>query len=724
MTATRIAAARASLPRFRQRPRLWLTLGLVALVIALGVTVVAIAPVGGGGDYGQWLMAARPFRGEEVPAYRNLTALPPVIPVVLAAYWTVFGDPQLALRVLDLTILALLVGGFALAAFGLFRRREAAFAGPVAGLLVIDRFGELFAFGGLLQLAAVATSLIAFGAFALASDGRPGRWRAWLIGAVALATMAMTHVGTAEVLIPTGLGLATLAALRVARLRGWRAARPALLVPLLLAPVAAYWLLVLLPTNGGYLANPAAASYRGVDAFLRSLTGYLPNVAVMVAGALALAVGVGREAWARRLGPWGLLAAWTGAVWTAFALVAVSGAGTDYLRFATLLTPPLAIAAGGGVAYLTRTVAAGMRRGAARREIPLLLIALLATLLLPTAAGRAASLASFYTPIDGVSLRAAVSGLEEILGERPGAVLASVRVGKWLEGLTGRAALFSQPVRYAFRSGEWQRSLDAEVLTHATIAIANPAFLVEYQRATSPAALGATDLVIAINHDGEWTRILRTIARDTSLLSPSGRHPLEAFVPDGITAASADPEVAAMVSTWRDPSRPQQTFQRTVSLTASDPTILSIIDVATAAETIRLYPAPGITMSSVVAAGNGAIVCFSTRGSRPPCVRLSVADPGGAITPIGDGGLWVRSSRPGAGLQIEALTTGAPIVDLQLLEPNGIAEDREVVGAILERFDPGFEATLERLALVGFRPVRIEGQYELLVRDAPLTGSQ
>jgi len=72
--------------------------------------------------------------------------------------------------------------------------------------------------------------------------------------------------------------------------------------------------------------------------------------------------------------------------------------------------------------------------------------------------------------------------LDVALGAHTGAVLTTVRAGKWLEGTTGRESLFAQPTRFAVRPAEWQRSLDAEVLANAAAAITSPSFLIEYQR--------------------------------------------------------------------------------------------------------------------------------------------------------------------------------------------------------------------------------------------------
>ena len=77
-------------------------------------------------------------------------------------------------------------------------------------------------------------------------------------------------------------------------------------------------------------------------------------------------------------------------------------------------------------------------------------------------------------------MTAAAELVDTSLGSDPGTVLTSVRDGKWLEGLTGREALFSLPVRYAVRPDEWQRSVDADTILRSSAALTNQFYFVKF----------------------------------------------------------------------------------------------------------------------------------------------------------------------------------------------------------------------------------------------------
>ena len=62
---------------------------LLPLLITVGVlaglaVMSALSPIAARGDYGQWLMTSRYYLGEGVPDYRTITALPPVVPLLIA----------------------------------------------------------------------------------------------------------------------------------------------------------------------------------------------------------------------------------------------------------------------------------------------------------------------------------------------------------------------------------------------------------------------------------------------------------------------------------------------------------------------------------------------------------------------------------------------------------------------------------------------------------------
>jgi len=56
---------------------------LLVLAVLTGLTAVLVLTPLGSGDYGQWLMTARPYAGLSLPDYRAAGAVPPVVPVLL-----------------------------------------------------------------------------------------------------------------------------------------------------------------------------------------------------------------------------------------------------------------------------------------------------------------------------------------------------------------------------------------------------------------------------------------------------------------------------------------------------------------------------------------------------------------------------------------------------------------------------------------------------------------
>jgi hypothetical protein len=196
---------------------------LITIGVLAGVALIAATtPIAARGDYGQWLMTSRFYLGQDVPDYRTITALPPVIPALLALIRVAVPDPVMALQVINVVLLVGIGIGFYLAGALVLGSRWAGAFGAVIGLLVTDRFLELFAFGGLLQAGSLICICLSVGAFARASRETRVRYRWWLLGTGAMALAALTHVGTGTIAVPTGLAAGALAALAVRRV-GWDA---------------------------------------------------------------------------------------------------------------------------------------------------------------------------------------------------------------------------------------------------------------------------------------------------------------------------------------------------------------------------------------------------------------------------------------------------------------------------------------------------------------------
>ena len=308
------------------------------------------------------------------------------------------------------------------------------------------------------------------GSFAAAGRQQRIILRWWLLGTASMALAALAHVGTGTIAVPTGMAAASLSALALRRL-GWSALWRALLLPILASTgVAIYWLVVLLPASDDYLTNPASLAYRGPDRLFSALFSVLADDGGRRGrrhcahrwrrpGALAPAnrrIPVRDGVDDRDVGRAGLLRDQRG------------GNRLPALRDAAPRPTRGVGRRWGRLARQRGRPATGGRRTARAAWSPVPVVFLLAILAAaPLTVGRYERQVGAYQPRSATSLTAAVEWVDSELPEGQ-AVLTEVRDGKWLEGLTGREALFGQPVRYAFRPAEWQRSADADALLRSS----------------------------------------------------------------------------------------------------------------------------------------------------------------------------------------------------------------------------------------------------------------
>jgi hypothetical protein len=694
---------------------------LTALAVGLGFLIVATLPMPGSNDYGRWLSTTRPYLGLAIPDYQDYSYLPPLIPATLALVRLLVGDPITSVRVFDLILLVALITGFAFAGWTFYRTREAALAAVLLPLLFTDRFHDLFAFGGLPQIGATVFTLMAYGAFmrgGRGSESKARRW--WFAASLFLGLVALSHVGTAVIIVPLGAGIAVLSFL--SRWQHDRTTSPRWLFPLVLVlvPLAAYWILVAFPANVGYASNPASLNYRGPDRLLANLSGDWPNRLILAIGVVTVGWGGLADVKRRVVGPPLVLAVWAAATWSAFALAVASGAGTDYPRFATIIAAPLLLGVAGGLSRLSRWLMrrVGLIQVLARREAAMILLAALAIAATPFAIDRYARQYTFYGVPDGEAFVRAISYIDSVLPPRDASVLAPAQGGPWVEGLTGRPALASYPVRYQFRPDFWQRGIDAEVLQNASVALTNEFFLVEYTgRRNAGDGEVPINLVIAANHGGEFVNLLTLAHEDTSVGPQRGGTSLASLSATGATATQDDSE-AVLRTEWRGSgSTAAIRFVRTVRLARGDPN-LSLTDDTPSGETIVLYAAPGIAFNSVETSANEAHVCFSRRGNSMPCLDLRVVHPEARIETTDRGGLLVLGGASGGlQLQITDLTAGGAFVGLGLLEPRELMTKYNVGAAIVDAYDPSYDETVERLGALGLRSSFVDGMYAVLLRE-------
>ncbi|MEP7040169.1 MAG: hypothetical protein ABI864_01195 [Chloroflexota bacterium] len=708
-----------------------LTLIVIAGAIAF---VVGRMPINGRGDYGQWLMTSRYYLGEGVPDYRTITALPPLIPFLLAALRVVVPDPGVALQTFNVVVLLSLVASTYLVASTVFADRLAGIFAVALAFLVTDRFLELFAFGGLLQAGALVFTLLSVAAFVRAGRDMDGSGRWWTLGSLTLALAALSHVGTGLMAVPVCSAVALISAVRVMRNTPRqrllnrrsvvRAASGALAVPL---AVLAYWLLVLLPASVEYVTNPASLNYRGADRLLKGLETYWPTMVLIGIGVGFLVLGVAGELRRRRFGPYALLCVWTATAWGSLLVSILGGASTDYPRFATPLMAPLVVAGAGGLLSVSQWLVGYLHSHvpAAPRVDWRLGVLAVVCLLAPLGFQRYANHVKFYQPLDAPGLTSVGVWLGQQLtgGE---SVVTPVREGKWIEGVTGHAAVFSQPVRYTFRPLERQRSLVAETIVKSTLALTSNDFFLKFSYGASDGReMVPRGLVVGANHRGEFMDLLQVPASDVRVFGTGGPNDLWATLinarPVG-TSRGLTADEAAVTTVWKANGLQGQLALTETTVLRADSGSFELIEQATAEQPfggieLQLRPLRLAAASNITSDGLRADLYFPQTGLEEPHLRIDVVGGNGLIALGDDGRLTVRSATDRVHLRVTALTAGEGTSSLQILDPAQLINAYDVAAVLLVRHDPAFLAREQRMEDLGYRLGLSAGAYALMVRN-------
>ena len=696
------------------------------MVAAVGVAIVAAVLVGstaiGGGDYGQWLMVSRGFSGLGTPGYRDLSQVPPLVPALIALAHGGVGDPMLALRVVGALIVAAMAGALYLAGWAVSGRSTTALVAVVLGLLVSDQFLQLLSFGALPQATALVFLTLSVACFARAISAQETEDRWWLGGCAALFLACLSHVATAMVALPA---CAIAAGLGLLRHRG-EPIRPrvrrALPMLLGLACIGAYWAIVIAPASVPYVANPASLSYRGPDRLMDELFSYLPTLAIVIGGGVALAAWAARSFLRRQLpsasDPHAVVAAWAATSWAGFVVSAVGHAATDYPRFAPLLVMPLVVAAADGLvsasAFLRRRL---MSR--ATDEHGLVALGLAIVLVAPFSIANYQTEANGYRLPDDTALGAAATWADGRL--RPGGtILAPVREAKWIEGLTGRSTLFTSMVRYAFRPVEWERSLAASTLMRGDLAAVNQDFALTLNDGVpTDGGEQPRGVLISMNHGGDWVDLLRLVPASSVVLDGKGARiaGLPSLLPAGIERTSTS-SIAAVTTRWSAARAGKSIdYTQSVQLQNESPTFAWHVavdtELAVGGLQAELRPATGVAMTDVAVQAGSAIVTFARIGQTGPSVRIDVQ--GGAVSQTASGGLLLATFGPELAVTVTDLTAGPPSSSLAVLDPRELVDTYNVGAAILLR-DPAYEDRRDRLELLGFHVAHAEGPYAVMVR--------
>jgi hypothetical protein len=640
-------------------------------------------------------------------------------PILLAGLQRLIPDPVIALQVFTMGTLVAVAASFYAVGSVLLRNRVGGLLTVVGAFLITDRFLELLAFGGLFQLAAVAFINVAIAAFVRAGDGGRLTERWWALGSVAIVLLALTHVGTATVGIPITLAVAGISVLRLRRL-GWVGLLKAG-APLLIALVALgiYAAAVLGPASKDYVSNPASLFYRGPARLLSSLAAYGPTAAVVVLGGVAVVAGAVVDGLKRSFGAGSILLSWTAGAWGFLAVAAVAGTGTDYPRFAPIVLAPLVVAAAAGMLVAIASITRLAQKLVPSRRVGVVAVVLpglLAVVAMPFAALRYQAQMRGYQPSDAAALTAADEYVNAALGSAPGAVLTSVRDGKWLEGLTGREALFDLPVRYAVRPDEWQRSVDAQTILRTSGALTNEFYFVKLSDLASNgtgAAPAAT--TIAMNHGGEFVDVLQLRRSDTKLIGASRTWP--ALTGPVEAEQSIGPSSATYVTRWEQSHGARSAaFSRTVTVLAGGST-MSIVDNAPGYRIQSLLrPAYGVTFTSVGLDGREARLCLPRVGEQEPCIDLWASEPDAQLRSTPDGIVAETTTSTQLSLYLTDITAGGSSVSLGVIDPAAVAARHDLKAAILLASDPVFLSRRARLEALGFGIVSQIGPYAVFQR--------
>ena len=345
------------------------------------------------------------------------------------------------------------------------------------------------------------------------------------------------------------------------------------------------------------------------------------------------------------------------------------------------------------------------------------LLGLVVVVSAPIIVQRYAHQAATYQPLDAAALDEAAAWIDAHLSDPNATILTNVREGKWIEGTTGRATLFSQPVRYAFRPIEWQRSVDAEALLRSTLSMTNGFWLATYgeARATS-AGMVPTGLALSVNHGGELVRILESRPSLTSVSVAGTSTTLDRLAPENAAMSSdaesvshtsrfigalgtASVEVAQTVRVWEDST--------TIELTeeASQGTL-----------GVELGAPAGMALTSLDAHGREGLACFTEIGGREPCVRIWIGQDDGALAWGPNGGIQISTTASSRiDVHLTAVTPGEPSVGLGLLDPPAIVDERDLGAALLYAPDPAYPARAQRLHDLGFEFARVIGPYRVFL---------
>jgi hypothetical protein len=293
-----------------------------------------------------------------------------------------------------------------------------------------------------------------------------------------------------------------------------------------------------------------------------------------------------------------------------------------------------------------------------------------------------------------------------------------VREGKWIEGLSGRPALYSAAVRYSFRPEEWRRSLAADTLLRSGGAVVNEFFFARFTDGMADAGV-PRNLIIGVNHGGEYLDLLKIAAPGTRVFEADGVTTLASLpnlAAEGRTVAS-DGISASVSSSWSaERHGTPVTFHQIVSARNGS----STLEVRASAATSKPNPfelelrSGQLALTGVEMTEGAAELTFAVAGSGAPRLRVVLSGESASLTPLPDGGLRVASGGAPIRLLITDLSgSDSPTIGAEFLEPSQLVVAYRV-GAVLLVRDSAFAGREMRLEALGFAVAHSFGPYVVM----------
>lgn len=692
-----------------------------------------------GGDSGQWVMLARAYDGRPIPSYRDPTAVPPLAPLlVLGAEHLAGGDGYTGAKL----ALAIALGTVALATFILARELFGLPAGVVCALLTVagqSFFLRLTSFGALPQLLALGGFAFALAAIAIwmRTRSRASRVALGLAGAMMLLGHVPTGVTGLPIVLAALLAAPPGPALQLRRVVAWAWQRVLPLAPALAGAVL--YVVAKRDTFEQYLVNEATYFQRGLGIAIGELMRMRASSVMFIVGGALLLLVLLRAVRAIREFRWDFARAaqvHPGAVRPAVVLVLpavligvmavvfhLSRVGTDYARMFPLAGLPAIVAVG---ALLPQRLALSVgppRPGRWVRLAALGVVLLLFAATVPQVLAQQTVAIRYYSVRSPPDLRDALAAVD-LLVPQGDTVWTPIREGKWLEGITGRAALFALPAWAIFRPWEFERKEAAETLAGGTAALVTGPMSLRFQPSAAEPRF-ADDPRMLVYYKGERYPVLRLDEAASRILLADGTEvPLTA-----LTWRTEDMVVDSGVATYEqragpDPAGgPAVQVIRRATVAQGQPGATLVVEAVAGQPVQQLvlaFTAPDNLTRWGATVEGPTLHAEVTRFAQPFGLRVHLLDGApGLFTLEGRRGELVLvppagSTSVAATLGLEPLPVGRPPSELQVLQSAELLQRFDVHWALF----PLKGADRERFAAraLGFEPVHVNGSYELLFR--------